>query len=255
MAGSDGLHMCVDRVIPDRYAPARATMSRAFATRALSADDVVVTRMALPVTKMWEPGTQLKVRFLDGSAKQRKLVKNVAHEWEAFASITFRFVTTTDEQIRISFEADEGSWSALGNDALIEAYFPRYQPTMNFGWIKDDTDKTEVSRVVLHEFGHALGCIHEHQTPAAGLKWNEAEVLRVFSGAPNFWTKDEIIHNVLGKYDKKNMNFTKFDPDSIMLYSFPANLFLKGEGTSANTELSEQDKKFIARMYPKASNV
>ena len=53
--------------------------------------------------------------------------------------------------------ADPGSWSAVGTDALIERYFPPYQPTMNFGWLKDDTDDQEYERVVVHEFGHVLG--------------------------------------------------------------------------------------------------
>jgi hypothetical protein len=43
-------------------------------------------------------------------------------------------------QIRISFSADEGSWSYIGTDCLgIE----KTEPTMNFGWLKDDTDADE----------------------------------------------------------------------------------------------------------------
>lgn len=33
---------------------------------------------------------------------------------------------------------------------------------MHFGWLRDDTDDVEWRRVVVHEFGHALGAIHEH---------------------------------------------------------------------------------------------
>ena len=32
---------------------------------------------------------------------------------------------------RVSFQADPGSWSAVGRDALNAAYFPLHQPTMN----------------------------------------------------------------------------------------------------------------------------
>jgi len=44
-------------------------------------------------------------------------------------------------------------------------------PTMNFGWLNEDSDEDEYSRVVLHEFGHSLSCIHEHQHPANGIPW------------------------------------------------------------------------------------
>ncbi len=253
MAESDGIHMCFDRVIPDEYAPARATLTRALERRGeLDSTAVETSRAAIVLSKMWEPDSVLKVRFLDGSATQQQKVEGAAKGWETYAGITFDFVTSDDEQIRVSFEADASSWSAVGTDALIERYFPRYQPTMNFGWLKDNSDDEEVSRVVLHEFGHALGCIHEHQSPESGLRWNEAEVLRVFSGAPNFWTQDQIEHNVLMKYGNDNINATDFDPDSIMLYEFPANLFLDGEGTKSNTQLSDNDKAFIASQYPKA---
>jgi len=43
--------------------------------------------------------------------------------------------------------------------------FHHHEPTMNYGWLKDDTDDVEYRRVVIHEFGHALGAIHEHQNP------------------------------------------------------------------------------------------
>jgi hypothetical protein len=48
------------------------------------------------------------------------------------------------------------------------------------------------------------------------------------------------------------LNATEFDMDSIMLYSFPPELLKGGKGTPENTDLSAGDKKFIAKMYPKA---
>ena len=41
---------------------------------------------------------------------------------------------------------------------------------MNLGFIDRGT--------ILHEFGHALGLIHEHQSPASGgFEWDREEVL------------------------------------------------------------------------------
>lgn len=238
--------VCVDRVVGRAFAPERSDARRA--VRALGAP---VARMALPRLSMWENGRELRCRFLDGSKKQRLRVEDKAHAWEEHANLALRFVATGAAEIRISFGADDGSWSAVGNDALIETYFPRHQPTMNFGWLEDDSSDDEYARVVLHEFGHALGCIHEHSSPAAGLQWNKPKVYAYYSGAPNFWTREDVDTNIFERYSKKQTNFSAFDPDSIMLYEFPPEFFKQGGGTHANRKLSKTDKEFVARMYPK----
>ena len=85
-------------------------------------------------------------------------------------------------EIRVSFYADDGSWSAVGHDALNQSYFPPHQPTMKDGWLRDDTDDEEYQRVVLHEFGHALG-MRERQSPTFDREWDLAAVLEVTPGA------------------------------------------------------------------------
>jgi hypothetical protein len=238
--------VCVDRVVSRRYAPERSDARRAL--RGLGAP---VARMAMPRLSLWENGRELRVRFLEGSKKQRRRVEEKAHVWEDHANIKLRFVPSGEAEIRIAFKRDDGSWSAVGNEALIATYFPAHQPTMNFGWLEDDSDDAEYSRVVLHEFGHALGCIHEHSSPAAGLQWNKPKVYAYYSGSPNYWTKADIDGNIFERYSKAQTNFSEFDPDSIMLYEFPPEFFVKGGGTHANKALSKTDKQFIARTYPK----
>lgn len=59
-----------------------------------------------------------------------------------------------------------GSWSYIGTDA---SRIPLESFSMNLGFVDRPT--------VLHEFGHALGLIHEHQSPfEGGFKWNKEEV-------------------------------------------------------------------------------
>lgn len=216
-----------------------------------SAEVAHVARMAVINSKRWPASAKIRCRFLDGSPKMRKQVERIAHQWEQYANIKFSFVSSGSAEVRISFHADDGSWSAVGQDALNTSYFPLHQPTMNFGWLRDGTSSTEYSRVVLHEFGHALGCVHEHEGPKFPRKWNVAEVLRVFQGPPNYWSPADIRSNVLDKYRSRGILTTEYDPKSIMLYAFDAALFLDGKGpTNSNSRLSAKDKAMIRRLYP-----
>lgn len=254
------IKICFERIVPDELDGERLVrreLRRSMETgpsrvRVLAARHHVA-RMALQASKKWEAGAVLSCCFLDGSSKWRKWVEENAHKWERHANVRFRFVTGGEAQIRISFFADAGSWSAVGRDALNTGYFPPRQPTMNFGWIRDDSTVAERQSVVLHEFGHALGCIHEHEGPKFTRRWNREAVLRYFSGPPNYWNRDEIISNVLHKYGPRGILSTAFDPKSIMLYAFDAALFTDGKGpTNENVSLSGTDRTMIRRMYPRS---
>ena len=98
--------------------------------------------------------------------------------FDDFANVQFAFDDRADAQIRISFLQD-GSWSYIGKDAL---QIPAKDPTMNYGWLKADTEDEEYSRVVLHEFGHSLGAIHEHQSPGVTIPWDKTQsVVKIVS--------------------------------------------------------------------------
>jgi hypothetical protein len=264
------LKICFDRVIPHDQAVAfhaarsariddalneigAATPRSAMADINPDTEVIGAPRMALINSRKWQNGMTVRCRFLQGSKKQKAKVIEHAESWMEYANLKFRFVDTGDAELRIAFISGDGSWSAVGTDALIESYFPKHQPTMNFGWLEDNTGTAEARRVVMHEFGHAIGCIHEHQSPNETLNWNTEAVYRYFSGSPNFWTKAQIDHNVLRKYSANGTTATIFDPASIMLYQFAAELFTDGEATPNNTKLSALDKKMIAEMYPKIS--
>ncbi len=64
-------------------------------------------------------------------------------------------------------------------------------------------------------------------------------------------------HNVFMKYAVDQIKGTQFDPDSIMLYAFPATWTLNGVATHANDVLSSLDKAFVsgAAMYPRSAPV
>ena len=248
-------HLCVDRIIPYeqkiKAAEIAVKHNPANAPKAVARLPGVSNhpaKIALLTGKKWVNGMQLSIAFMDGSKIQQQRVVDHALQLMRYSNIGLKFGAGKNAQIRISFNADPGSWSYVGTDNLT---IGKNEPTMNYGWLDDDTEADEYNRVVLHEFGHMLGAIHEHQSPKGGIKWKLDKVYKYFGGPPNNWSKEDIDFNIVHKYSLDQLNATKFDPNSIMLYSFPAEFIVGGVGTHENTKLSRGDKRFIRKMYPK----
>src|SRR5579859_6218861 len=146
-------------------------------------------RAALITGSKWTSGDVIEISFLDGDPSVQARVKKAAQGWTApnLGNLKLSFRSgTTDTPIRISFKYP-GSWSVIGTTCL--QITDRSQPTMNFGWLTVDSTDEELCRVVLHEFGHALGLIHEHQNPyGEAIQWNRDAVIRDLSGPPNSWS-------------------------------------------------------------------
>ena len=208
-------------------------------------------RGAVLTDQKWQPGQTLRVRFLDGDPLVQQKIEAVAHQWSHYINIQFAFSSDPDAEIRISCQPG-GSWSYVGTGALLIA---KDQPTMNYGWLKPDSSDEEYSSVVLHEFGHALGCIHEHQHPEAGIPWNQDAVYRYYMQPPNNWTKERIDHNLFTQYSRDITQFSQFDPQSIMLYSIAKELTTNGFEVGWNSQLSATDKAFMGQIYPLSNPV
>jgi hypothetical protein len=207
-------------------------------------------RAALANESKWDSGDRISVSFLDGDAGVQQRVKDVATRWVApgMANLRLDFRNdTNDTLVRISFQF-EGSWSTVGTSC--RQITDITEPTMNYGWLTPDSTDAEVQRVVLHEFGHALGLIHEHQNPAGGIEWNRENVIRDLSGPPNNWPLDVIEHNMFEAHAAEETNFTATDATSIMMYPIPASWTLNGFSAGLNSNLSQKDKQFIHQQYP-----
>ena len=207
------------------------------------------TQVIVDRNRFWNPGKTLRICFLNGDPKIQEKVRIYASKWMEVANIKFEFVSGGDTEIRIGFgwNKDYSSWSYIGTDSLL---VPLNRPTMNLSLTADTSDE-ECKRIVLHQFGHALGCIHEHQVPANAIPWNKEAVYRELAGPPNNWSKEDVDHNVFEHYSKTISQYTEFDPDSIMLYPIPARWTTNYQAIGGDSfDLSNRDKEFIRSIYP-----
>ena len=198
----------------------------------------------------WTSGDRITISFLDGDPSIQQKVMSVARQWVApgLANLTLDFRTNTNQtDIRISFRFN-GSWSVLGTTCRLITDLAR--PTMNFGWLTQNSTDEEIRRVVLHEFGHALGLTHEHMNPVGNILWDKDQVIEDLSGEPNNWSPAEIENNMFRVFDEQETNFTALDPLSIMMYPIPARWTLNGFSIGLNNQLSDVDKNFIRQEYP-----
>jgi len=216
------------------------------------------TRAAADRTKLWENGQTIRISFGHGSDPGVvRDVESVAKEWTEHANLNFVFLPVRDPSadVRVTFvppggpSPPSGYWSLFGTDSRPRPGQPPQQ-SMNLGEAHLVGDE-EFRHVVLHEFGHAIGLIHEHQNPDSGApSWNEQAVIAFFSGPPNNWPPERVVQQIIRRAQLNTTNFTEFDPDSIMMYTFPAHLTRDGRGFHRNSQLSDTDKKFVRDLYP-----
>ncbi|KAF7555207.1 hypothetical protein G7Z17_g2398 [Cylindrodendrum hubeiense] len=217
-------------------------------------DEFEPIELAVAIKKRWKNGRTLRVKFINGSDRLKGKVRQYSIIWSQYANIKFKFVDSGDAEIRINTNPNyrdnsRAHWSFVGTDSLTA---PPGEPTMNFGMFDENTEDGEFRRVILHEFGHALGCHHEHQSPAAKAIWNEQLVIDAMRKAHG-WLPERVRRNILDPYNNADTFNTKLDPKSIMGYTFPASWTKNRVVFSPGNNLSEMDKRFIARIYPGAA--
>lgn len=234
-------------------------------------DDSKKLQAAFFTKKLWPSGAKIKVGFLSTGdlitrtnmseitkgkdldplqnqvmslSIQDAIKKIVKERIQPLVNLDISFVDNpTQADVRISFDKDGGSWALVGTDHLQE----KNAATMNFGWFDVPT--------VIHEFGHMIGLIHEHQNPKGQkIMWDDKKVIEWAKDSQG-WSEQTTKQNIINKYDKNSINGSEFDPLSIMLYFFPASLTKNNVGTEQNFRLSGQDVIWIDKMYHKNDQI
>ncbi len=192
--------------------------------------------------RLWTPGSVLRVRFLASNPAFERQVRRYLPLWSVYANVRFEFSDDDDAEVRVSFRDGEGNWAYIGTDCMRASLD---QPTANFAFLDPQPEV-----FVLHEFGHVLGLMHEHNHPK-GIKWNKPLVSKSMSGAPNFWSKEVVQTNMFSKWDPADFPVQKqFDPGSIMAYPLPKEWTGLATDFGPKDSLSTEDKRYIELLYP-----
>jgi len=226
-------------------------------------------KAAFLTKKIWPAGSDITIAFLgkgdnvkrtnlSSSTKEvdplqkeveslsvQDAIKKIVYERiQPIVDLNFSFVDHPSKAIiRISFDKNAGAWSLVGTDNLLK----KEGATMNLGWFDVPT--------TLHEFGHLLGLVHEHQNPKGKkIMWDEPKVLE-WAKETQGWSDDVTKENIINKYEEDTINGGDFDPLSIMLYFFPSSLTTNNTGTEQNLRLSGEDVVWLNKIYHKEDGV
>ena len=206
--------------------------------------DTTMSQFVIDKEKIWDKN-KLMVYFMNDDTSQETIDEMImiANEWSRHANIKFKSTEEINESdIRVTFSENKGYVSAIGNDA--ENY--ENQSTMSLGNLNYDIKQAKIRSIVLHEFGHSLGLLHEMHNPENPIIWDTSEAYTYFKDKHD-WEKNDVDEQVFAKI--KGVKHSKFDSLSIMTYPIPKELTLNKISIPMVSELSKNDIDNISIYY------
>ncbi|WP_448145976.1 M12 family metallopeptidase [Labrys miyagiensis] len=221
----------------------------------------------------------LTVCFWNGDALTMGNVEDRASEWSKASSIKFSFRNgknyrrCKDENsadIRISLDGDDknilfqpdqdphGDWSEIGSLAINKQ--PKPQVSMSLSLLPVlKIDPTNYDFHIRHEFGHALGLLHEHQRELCAGWFNIPQIAK-----DTGWS-EEVANQNIGAFPTEDLggiiSLGPYDKDSIMQYNFALNWYLEKPPQTNPCErdhdissLSPKDVAVVQYIYGKPAS-
>jgi hypothetical protein len=198
--------------------------------------------------KFWPNGTRLKVAFSGGNSATNAKVLRYAAMWSKYANIDFLDVGTGDAWDVLVGYGQLGYWSMVGTDSR----FARQQggTSLNLqGFDSGRMPESEWSRVVCHEFGHALGALHEQARPEVVARLDPSACYSYFLRTQG-WSRQTVDDQILSPLDPGTTVESVEDDTSIMMYNFPKEVTKDHRPIAGGTKINELDGQTIALVYP-----
>jgi hypothetical protein len=196
----------------------------------------------------WPTGSTLNVMFLDNQNLTTEII-TIANEWTQGLSVTFQVVTSEPADIRVRTTGGRLS-SLIGRQSR---RMSAGQPTMDLGGLNEARNNAERRAFILHEFGHALGALHEHQRRDLPLTWNTAVVNKYFRDNYRMGESDVYKH-VIKPHDRSlPVRETIFDRNSVMMYPILKEFTAEGFVQPWNSVLTQYDKQLMQELYGKTT--
>jgi hypothetical protein len=227
-----------------------------------TSQEAVMLESVVDTSAVW-PFRRISVCFMDGGPEARMHVARVAQRWMASTGLQLDFGPPDSPRscdpanrsnIRVSFTG-AGHWSYVGKEANV---IPATSATLNLQGMDQAAFTDKDDGVILHEFGHAIGFKHEHQSPASVCE-GEFDWDYLYGAMGRWgWSKAKVDHNMRQLPASTKLAASVFDPQSVMLYSLRRNYFRADLVTltcfipAANTAISQSDREAAATAYPVA---
>lgn len=206
--------------------------------------------IAILTQRYWgSKGVDLSVQFLDNpdSETRRMILSDEigANAWGKFANVKFR-ETNQQGDVRI-LRGSGGYWSYLGTDIR---HIPPGQATMNLQGFTSRTPIGEYRRVVKHEFGHTLGCPHEHMRAEIVARIDPQKAIEYFQRTQR-WSRADVIQQVLTPLEERSLlGPTPPDVTSIMCYQLPGSIMRDGQPVPGGLDIDPSDGRYMGGVYP-----
>lgn len=248
--------------------PTVARLEEISALRKDFGDGAPVIKGVFSQMTIWPAWSELRACFYDGETSLKRFFVDVARKWLNQTSLKVDFGDPKGgyrkcdsppfdkNDIRITFNMD-GYWSYIGRESLYANVIQK-GPSLNIntgGASFNRLNQKVLEPLILHEFGHAIGLMHEHQSPESRCA-DELDWPHLYEYAKKNWGWDEekARMNFVQYFSSPRLRTTPYDRQSIMHYAVPASMFKKGSKSPCfvprPTKISQWHRVTVISAYP-----